>query len=64
MGLGDIIGRKHEIDKIEAFRKATDTKKALALTMITTYGVKRGKYSNMVNSQVVLDDLFDALEYD
>ncbi len=51
-------------NKIEAFRKATDTKKTLALTMITTYGVKRGKYSNMVNSQVVLDDLFDALEYD
>ena len=34
------------------------THKALHLTMITTYGVKEGKYSNRVQSQVTLDDLF------
>ena len=26
--------------------------------MITTFGVKNNKYSNMIQSQVILDDLF------
>ena len=46
-------------NKMETFRKETKTKKALHLTMITTYGVKEGKYSNRIQSQVTLDDLFD-----
>ncbi len=45
-------------NKIEVFRKTSKTKKSLQLTMISTYGVKNGKYSNMVASEVVLDDLF------
>jgi hypothetical protein len=32
--------------------------KALQLTMITTYGVERNMYSNRVQSEVLLDDLF------
>ena len=31
---------------------------ATHLTFITTYGVKRNAYSNMVQSEVLLDDLF------
>ena len=45
-------------NKIQVFRDETKTRKALHLTMITTYGVKRNVYSNGVQSQVVLDDLF------
>ena len=45
-------------NKVETFRAATETKKTLALTMITTYGVMQNKYSGMVNNQVVLEDLF------
>lgn len=44
--------------KIETFREESKTHKSLQLVMITTYGVKPGKYSNLVHSQVVLDDLF------
>ncbi len=46
-------------NKVETFRHATDTKKALHLTMITTYGVKRNMYGNEIVFQVTLDDLFE-----
>lgn len=45
-------------NKLETFREEAGTRKSLQLTMVTTYGVKRGKYSNRVQSEVVLDDLF------
>ena len=45
-------------NKLETFRRMTDCKQSLQITMITTYGVKRNKYSNFVQSQVVLDNLF------
>ena len=45
-------------NKMDVFRKISKMKKSLQLTMITTYGVKKGKYSNMVGNEVVLDDLF------
>ena len=43
--------------KIEAFRNETKTLKALHLTMITTYGVKQGKYAGIVQSEVNMDEL-------
>ncbi|MBQ9251715.1 MAG: AAA family ATPase [Clostridia bacterium] len=46
-------------NKVEAFRKATGTTKSLQLVVITTYGVKQNKYSNQIQGQVVLDDLFE-----
>ncbi len=55
------IDKDYEIElrnKIDTFRKETSTKKALHLTMITTYGVKRNTHSGIVQSEVVLDDLF------
>jgi predicted transcriptional regulator len=45
-------------NKLDSFRKMTGTKKTLQITMITTYGVRQGKYSGLVQSQVLLDDLF------
>ena len=55
------IDRAYEMalrDKIETFRNETKTRKALHFTMITTYGVKRGKHSGIVQSEVNMDDLF------
>jgi AAA+ ATPase superfamily predicted ATPase len=43
--------------KIEVFRSATKTRKALHLTMITTYGVKPGKYAGIVQSEVCMDEV-------
>ncbi|MBQ8160013.1 MAG: AAA family ATPase [Clostridia bacterium] len=45
-------------NKIESFRSTTGTTKSLQLVMITTFGVKNNKYSNLIQGQVTLDDLF------
>lgn len=45
-------------NKMDLFRRATDTKKALQMTMITTYGLKNSKYNSLIGKQIVLDDLF------
>jgi hypothetical protein len=45
-------------NKLDAFRRMTNCKKSLQTTMITTYGVKQGKYSGIINSQITLEDLF------
>lgn len=45
-------------NKIEAFRRETGTTKTLQLVMITTYGIKKNKYSNLVSGQVTMEDLF------
>lgn len=47
--------------KMAAFREATGTTKTLQLTMITTFGVKRNRYSNLVTNEVSMDDLFEKL---
>ena len=47
-------------NKLESFRRATNCRQSLQTTMITTYGVKRGKYSGVIQSQVTLDDLFES----
>ena len=45
-------------NKISTFTKVTSCKKTIQLVMITTFGVKRNKYSGLVGTQVLLDDLF------
>ena len=45
--------------KIESFRNETKTRKALHLTMISTYGVKLGKYAGIVQSEVSMDELIE-----
>ena len=61
-------GVPYEIDKeenirlrerIEALKATLSPKQTVHLTMVTTYGVREGKYSGIVQSQVVLDDLFN-----
>ncbi len=44
--------------KIETFRKASNTKSNLMLTMVTTYGIKKNMYSGSVQCEIVMDDLF------
>ena len=45
-------------NKIDSFRRETGTRCSLQLTMIMTYGLTKGKYSNLIQNQVTLDDLF------
>ena len=45
--------------RIATFVQETKTKKAVHLTMVTTYGLKPGGYSNDVQSQITMDDLFE-----
>jgi len=45
--------------KITTFKSATNTKKAVYLTMITSYGIDKNKYANqLVQNEVTMDDLF------
>ena len=45
-------------NKVETFRQATHTNKALHLTLIATYGLRNNAYSSIIQSVVTLDDLF------
>jgi predicted AAA+ superfamily ATPase len=45
-------------NKISAFEKETRTHKSPRLTFISTYGLKQNSYSNIISSEVLLDDLF------
>ncbi len=60
-------GGEYEIDaeeaerlrnRVEAFRRETGAKGGIHLTFVTPFGVKRNKYWGMIQSEVVLDDLF------
>ena len=44
--------------KIAAFKAATGTRNTCHVTYVTTYGVHKGKHSAVMQSQVVMDDLF------
>ncbi|MCL2326992.1 MAG: AAA family ATPase [Bacteroidetes bacterium] len=45
-------------NKRATFREETKTTKALHLTMLTTYGIKRNVYSGHIQSQLSVNDLF------
>ena len=62
-------GNEFEIDKdydlqlknkVVAFKEDTKTKCTIQLTMITTYGIIRNKYSNYVSKEVCLENLFEG----
>ena len=45
--------------KISTFKTVTKTRKAVFLTMNTTYGVEKNKYATqLVQNEVTMDDLF------
>ena len=45
-------------NKISVFCQNTKCKKTIQLTMISTFGVQKNKYSGIVSNEVRLDDLF------
>jgi len=46
-------------DKIDTFREATKTTKALFLTMVTTFGITKNEYSiGLVQNSLLMDELF------
>ncbi|MCL2249589.1 MAG: ATP-binding protein [Oscillospiraceae bacterium] len=47
-------------NKLFSFGSETGSKSTLHLTLITTYGIKQNAYSNMVQSEVRLEDLFNV----
>lgn len=46
-------------NKLSSFRQVTNTKKALFLTLLTTYGVSQNKYSGLVRNSLEMDILFE-----
>jgi len=42
----------------DLFEKITKTKKAIHLTMVSTYGIKQNEYSEIIQNEVTMDDLF------
>ena len=46
-------------NKKSAFIHETNVRKAVHITMVTTYGVKRNEYWNNIQSEVVMNDLFN-----
>ncbi|MDV0445931.1 hypothetical protein MmiAt1_15350 [Methanimicrococcus sp. At1] len=47
--------------KKSVFIQKSGSRKAIHLTMVTTYGIQKNIYSDMIQSEVTLNDLFDAL---
>lgn len=45
-------------NKKNAFINATNTHKAIHLTMVTTYGVRKNTHYGIVQNEILLDDLF------
>ena len=46
-------------NKLGQFRQETNTKKALFLTFLTTYGLTKNKYSGLVRNNLEMDVLFE-----
>jgi AAA+ ATPase superfamily predicted ATPase len=46
-------------NKASVFIQETQTKKAVHITMITTYGLGNSKYNSVVQSEVTMQELFD-----
>ena len=44
--------------RLDTFRAETQTKKSVLLTLITTNGIKQNSHSDIVQSEVTLEDLF------
>ena len=49
-------------NKLAVFAEETKTRKAIHLTILTTYGVEHNEYWGNIQSEVTMDDLFFANE--
>ena len=52
----------HARERRELFKRLTGTRKAVHLTYVTTYGLKANSHAGLVQSQVVLEDLFNVVK--
>lgn len=55
------LTEKYDLDlrnKIGTFQTKTKTRKGMSIVMITSYGLKRNNWSNGINAQITMDDLF------
>ncbi|MDR0875554.1 MAG: ATP-binding protein [Clostridiales Family XIII bacterium] len=55
-----VVDKKTDLDlrnKAAVFKRETKTKKAIHLTLVTTYGVKPGMYANTFQSEITMEDL-------
>lgn len=46
-------------DKKSIFQQVTQTRKAVRIVMITSYGLARNAYAKSIPNQLTMDDLFD-----
>ena len=44
--------------RLDTFRSETNTRKSVLLTLITTKGIKPNSHSDIVQSEVTLEELF------
>ncbi len=55
------ISKEYEeklLEKLRIFTEETKTSKSLLLTLITSFGLKQSKHSDIVQKQITMDDLF------
>ena len=45
-------------NRMALFKEETKTRKSLMTTFVTTYGILHGIHSSLVQSEVMMDDLF------
>ncbi|MDR3266284.1 MAG: AAA family ATPase [Tannerella sp.] len=45
-------------NKIFAFKEDSDTRKSVHLLMLTTFGIKQNKYSEIIQKELLMNDLF------
>ena len=60
-----IIDKEYEgclRNKLSVFKAATNTKRAVRMVMITTFGVKQNSHSGIVSANVTMDHLFAPIE--
>lgn len=57
-----IVDKKYDMDlrnKVDTFRRMTNTRKSIQIVMVSTYGIKQNKYSSFIQNEVLLNDLFN-----
>jgi AAA+ ATPase superfamily predicted ATPase len=47
-------------NKVSTFKRETATKKAIHITLVTTYGLSSSKYNGIVQSEITMHDLFES----
>jgi AAA+ ATPase superfamily predicted ATPase len=48
-------------NKVSIFKRETATNSAVHITMVTTYGLSKGKYNSVVQSEVTMQELFESV---